>query len=81
MHVTTPHTGQIGKITQIYYIVLLQAQEVAPGGRGALGIKNRPPGGSGHWGVVGGVRFRAQTGDIFRAVLAKSVNELAKSSC
>jgi hypothetical protein len=52
------------------------------GDRGGLGIKNSPPGGSVHWGVVGGCDpARAQTGGIFRAALAKSVNKLAKGRC
>ena len=48
------HIGQIWKITKKILNRVLQAQEVAPGGRGDLGITNSPPGGSVHWGVVGG---------------------------
>jgi hypothetical protein len=60
MHVaTSAKSGKSPKLTSFQNRVL-QAQGVAPGGSGGLGIKNSQPGGSGHWGVVGGgVRFRA----------------------
>ena len=81
MYRATPANS--GKTTSICLIVFLQAQGAVPGGRGGLGTKtDSPPGGSVHWGVVGGCDpARAQTGGIFRAALAKSVNKLAKGRC
>ena len=71
------HIGQIRKITKNSKSYFAGAGG-GPWGQGWSGDKKQSTGEFRSLGGRGGVRFRAQRGGVFRTVLAKSVNKLAK---